>query len=209
MKRTHKRIPLQFQDDLTCKPIPYRKSMHGIFHGLWDLYSHSIEVAELVLPGLLHDSNPEIRAGALLGLRHVKKAARAHLHEYRDAARQSNALVRDAGVRGLGASRSAADEKLLWDSLWNDGVTEIKFGAAYSIRDMLRQISVAKYREAVAQHKIYRIRVILAERAMRDRRLYDVARSAIQSAYRALKTNHVLNEGDERLLRKLRIRAAK
>lgn len=185
--------------------VPVRDRWWGVMHGIWDLYSKQPDLAPILLPRLVRDPVPEVRAGALYGLRETSVAAK-YLREFRLAARSDLPVVRDAGVYGLDKSASLKDERLLWRLLWHDQFREIQYGAASALKGMARDLNARQYAKAVTSHPMLRIRLILAERSIRDKKLRKTARHAIRESFAAFEREGTLNYYEDRdLFRELRL----
>ncbi|MBK8913140.1 MAG: hypothetical protein IPM64_00820 [Phycisphaerales bacterium] len=158
---------------------------------LWSLCDYSTELAVLVLPLLADHPIPDIRAGALYGLIEAKVALK-HIGSFRSAARDSHDIVRDAGIWGLSQSPYTVDEKTLWKALWEDPVLEIRFSAAYALRVMPRRISSSSFKQALDAHPVYGVKLELAERGIKERRLRAPAQSAMRELLPKLKESRLL-----------------
>jgi hypothetical protein len=101
--------------------------------------------------------------------------ANEYLEYYRIASSSKCTIVRDAAAYGLGASTDAADERRLW-TLIHDKSSDVRLSAAYSLRDMPRKIDSNKYFHAIKALK-FGSHLLLAERAIRDRRLFRTTRN--------------------------------
>ena len=174
--------------------VPQQDRWRELHDNLWNLYTYSPDVAQLVLPHLLDHKVPDVRGGALYGLIQVHEVSK-HIDAFRKACRNRHGVVRDAGIWGLSQSRSPADEKTLWVALWKDPYYEIQESAAYSLRVMPRKISAREFRRAVMEHPAFGLRVELAQRGLEDGRLKTIAREAMIALYPEMEKAGLL-EGD-------------
>jgi hypothetical protein len=163
--------------------------------GLWNMAEdYCASTASAILPRLVYDDVPEIRAGALYGIIQLKEVKRS-ISAFRDAAIDPQDVVRDAGAWGLGQSPYLRDEDLLWTILHEDPVIEAQFSAAYALRDMPRRINLRKFKRALETHEVAKMKLILGDRALKDARVRNIVIDVLRQAEGYTAT--LLQEGSE------------
>ncbi len=173
----------------------HRASWDKVLQRLWHLgEEYCAATASAILPRLVYDEVPEIRAGALYGIIYLKEVTRS-ISAFRAAAVDRQDVVRDAGAWGLGQSPYLRDENLLWRILHEDPVFEVQFSAAYSLRDMPRPVNLRKFKRALETHEVAKMKLILGDRALKDARVRDIVIEVLTRAEGY--TAELLHEGWE------------
>jgi hypothetical protein len=130
---------------------------------------------------LLGHCQSTVRAGALRGLAFIRRGDGCIQYILRAVA-DPDPEVRDAAAFALESCQTPGAEELLWHLLAAEE-TMVQFSAAYSLKQTAVLINKDKYLEELRDHEILKVRCILGERALRDRRLFAEAGAILKEQW--------------------------